>query len=159
MLKPGDAAPDFVLPDADGKPVRLSTFSGKWLVVYFYPRDRTPGCTIEAKGFRDEFEALAEAGVVVVGVSLDDTESHCDFREKYDIPFHLLSDADGRIHDLYDAWRTRLFGRHAIGVRRCTFLVDPQGIIRYVYRVVQPVGHAKAVRAKLESLRSPQKTA
>lgn len=152
MLRPGDAAPDFVLKDADGNDLRLSTFSGSPIVVYFYPRDSTPGCTIEAKGFRDQYEEIARHGAVVVGISMDDAESHCAFREKHDLPFHLVSDPEGRVHDLYEAWRTSLLGRNPIAVRRCTFLIDEDGIIRKTYKHVNPMRHAKQIVQDLERL-------
>lgn len=152
MLQTGDAAPDFVLRDADGKDVRLSSFSGRPIVLYFYPKDHTPGCTIEAKRFRDAYEAIAGHGATVVGVSLDDAESHCGFRDKHGIPFPLLSDPDGRVHDLYEAWRTTLLGKSSLGMRRCTYLIDEDGIIRKVYGRVNVVTHAKEVVKDLERL-------
>ncbi len=152
VLREGDAAPDFVLKDADGKDVRLSSFFGRSVVLYFYPRDRTAGCTIQAKSFRDEFDALAGHGALVVGVSLDSSESHCDFRDRHGLQFPLLADPDGRVHDLYDAWWTTLLGRNAMGVRRCTFVIDGSGIVRRVYKHVNPIGHAKQVLKDLEVL-------
>lgn len=154
MLRDGDAAPDFVLKDADGKDVRLSTFGGKAIVLFFYPKDHTPGCTIQAKRFRDSFEEIVAQGAVVVGVSLDDVESHCAFRDKHGLPFPILSDPEGRVHDLYDAWRTSLLGRSSFAVRRCTFIIDPDGIIRKVYRRVNVLGHAKEVQRELERLQA-----
>jgi peroxiredoxin Q/BCP len=156
MLRGGDAAPDFVLKDADGRDVRLSGFSGRPIVLYFYPRDNTPGCTIQAKEFRDHYGEISAHGAVVVGVSLDDSESHCDFRDKHGLPFALLADPDGRVHDLYEAWRTTLFGRSSIGVRRCTFLIGPDGVIRKVYRRVRVFGHVKQVIGDLERLRAQE---
>jgi peroxiredoxin Q/BCP len=156
MLRAGDAAPDFVLKDADGRDVRLSSFSGRPIVLYFYPRDNTPGCTLQAKGFRDHYGEISEHGAVVVGVSLDTPESHCDFRDRLKLPFHLLADPDGRVHDLYEAWRTTLFGRSSIGVRRCTFVIDPDGIIRRVYRRANVLGNVRQVIGDLERLRAQQ---
>lgn len=152
MLKPGDAAVDFMLHDADGKELRLSSFSGRPIVLYFYPKDSTPGCTLEAKGFRDhgaDFEALNAA---VVGVSLDGPESHACFRDKYDLNFHLVSDPEGRVHDLYGAWRTTLLGRNALGVKRCTYLIDGDGIVRKTYKLVNPMTHASHVVKDLQIL-------
>ncbi len=156
MLKPGDAAPDFVLKDADGKDVRLSSFSGRPIVLYFYPKDHTPGCTIQAKGLRDHYEEIQGHGAVVVGVSLDPPERHREFRKDCEIPFLLLADPEGRVHDLYDAWRTSLLGRSPLAVRRCTFIIDGAGIIREVYRNVNVFGHAKQVVKDLERMEAQQ---
>ena len=152
VLKPGDAAPDFVLKDGTGKDVRLSGFSGRPIVLYFYPKDNTPGCTIQSKGLRDEYDALQAHGAVVVGVSLDPPERHAEFAEDCGLPFPLLSDPEGRVHDLYNAWRTTLFGRSSLGVRRCTFIIDGDGIIRDVHKNVNVFTHAKQVRNDLERL-------
>ena len=154
MLQPGDAAPDFVLKDADGKDVRLSSFSGSPIVLYFYPKDNTPGCTIQSKRFRDHYPEIVAHGAVVVGVSLDPVESHKEFAEDCGLPFPLLADPDGRVHDLYDAWLTTLLGRSSIGVKRCTFLIDGDGIIYEVYRTVNVFTHANTVLKDLERLRA-----
>ncbi len=154
MLQAGDAAPDFVLKDADGHDVRLSSLSGHPIVLYFYPRDNTPGCTIQAKRFRDRMADLTEFGAVVVGVSLDSPEDHCDFRDKHDIPFLLLSDPDGHVHDLYEAWRTSLVGRTHWAVRRCTFLIDEDGVIARVYKSVNVLRHASQVVKDLDRIRA-----
>ena len=152
MLRPGDAAPDFVLKDADGRDVRLSSFSGQPIVLYFYPRDHTPGCTLQAKAFRDHYGEFEGLGAVVVGVSLDTPEEHCAFRDKHKLQFPLLADPEGRVHDLYEAWRTTLFGRRSIGVRRCAFIIDSDGIIRRVYKRVNVLTHARQVIKDLERL-------
>lgn len=154
MLKPGDAAPDFVLKDADGKDVRLSGFSGSPIVLYFYPKDNTPGCTIQSKRFRDHHAEITALGAVVVGVSLDPVESHRQFAEECDLPFPLLADPDGRVHDLYDAWRTTLLGRSSLAVRRCTFLIDGDGIIYEVYRTVNVFTHAHTVLKDLQRMKA-----
>lgn len=145
MLRPGDAAPDFALKGADGGDVRLSSFAGRPVVLYFYPKDHTAGCTIEAKGFRDHHAELQAANAVVLGVSLDSAARHCSFRDRHNLPFGLLSDPDGRVHDLYSAWLTTIFGKRHFAVRRCTFVIDGSGIIRRVYKHVNPIGHAKEV--------------
>lgn len=155
MLKVGDAAPDFVLKDADGNDVRLSSFSGRPVVLFFYPKDNTPGCTIEAQKFRHEHPAVEDLGGVVLGVSLDGNDSHCDFRDKHDLPFRLLSDPEGHVHDLYGAWRTTILGRNSLGVRRCTYLIDGSRVVRRVYKRVNVLGHAKKVREDLELLVQP----
>jgi peroxiredoxin Q/BCP len=154
MLKPGDAAPDFVLKDGEGRDVRLSSFSGSPIVLFFYPRDRTPGCTIEVKRFRDHFADMRGHGAVVVGVSLDDVASHKAFGDDCGLPFPLLADPDGRVHDLYDAWLTTLLGRSSLGVRRCTFLIDGDGIIYSVYKTVNVFRHANQVLKDLERMRA-----
>ncbi len=151
MLTPGDAAPDFVLKDAQGRDVRLSTVGGP-LVLYFYPKDDTPGCTIQAKGFRDHYADIERLGATVVGVSMDPPESHGTFQEKHGLPYVLLSDPDGRVHDLYDAWRTSLMGRRPMAVRRCTFLIDEDGIIRSVHKNVNVLRQARQVVKDLERM-------
>jgi peroxiredoxin Q/BCP len=154
VLKPGDAAPDFVLKDGDGKDLRLSSLSGRPIVLFFYPKDHTPGCTIQAKGLRDHYDEIKGHGAVVVGVSLDPVDKHHEFSEDCGLPFPLASDPEGRVHDLYDAWRTTLLGRSSFGVRRCTFIIDGDGIIYEVYRNVNVFGHAKQVLKDLERLKA-----
>lgn len=156
VLKEGDAAPDFVLKDASGKDVRLSSFSGKPIVLYFFPRGGAPGCTLQAKGFRDHHGELSGHGAAVIGVSLDQVEAHHAFREKHKLPFLLLSDPEGRVHDLYDAWRTTLLGRTSLAVRRCTFIIDGDGIIAKVYARVNVLRHAKQVLRDLERLKAQE---
>jgi thioredoxin-dependent peroxiredoxin len=154
VLKEGDAAPDFVLKDADGKDVRLSSLAGKPIVLYFYPRDGSPSCTLQAKGFRDRHEELAGHGAAVIGVSLDPVEEHAEFRDKHELPFTLLADPEGRVHDLYEAWRTTLLGRNSLAVRRCTFLIDGDGIIAKVYPRPNVLRHAKQVIRDLERIQA-----
>jgi thioredoxin-dependent peroxiredoxin len=156
VLKPGDAAPDFVLKDPDGKDVRLSSFSGRPIVLYFYPKDNTAGCTIQAKGLKDHYEDISGHGAIVVGVSLDSVQTHCRFRDKHHVPFLLLADPDGRVHDLYEAWRTTLLGRSHFAVRRCTFIIDADGIIRRVYRHVNVMNHAQRVLKDLQRLEAQE---
>ena len=152
MLTPGDAALDFVLKDQDGRDVRLSSFSGRPIVLFFYPKDLTPGCTIQAKGLRDATEELAKHNAVVVGVSLDPPERHQEFQETCGLGFPLLSDPEGRVHDLYDAWRTTLLGRSSVAVRRCTFVIDSDGIVRAVHPNVNVFTHARTVLKDRERL-------
>lgn len=156
VLKAGDAAPDFVLKDADGNDVRLSHLQGHPVVLYFYPKDHTPGCTVEAKGFRDAYRDFEAADAAVFGVSLDDAAAHCSFRDRHHLPFGLLCDPDGRIHDMYGAWRTTLLGRNVLGVRRCTYLIDARGIIAKTYKRVAPGRHAAEVLADLQALRAAE---
>ena len=148
-LEVGMPAPDFTLTDAGNMPHRLGDYSGKWLVLYFYPKNDTPGCTTEACAFRDDLKLIHELGAQVVGVSVDDAESHREFKDKYDLPFVLLSDADGEVADRYGA-RGGLLGM--VFAKRHTFLIDPDGIVRHIWRVVRPRNHARDVIATLESL-------
>lgn len=152
MLKPGDAAPDFVLKDAAGRDVRLSSFSGRPIVLFFYPKDLTPGCTIQAKGLRNSGEDLRKHNAQVVGISLDDPERHGEFQETCGLDYPLLSDPEGRVHDLYDAWRTTLLGRTHLAVRRCTFVIDADGIVRAVHPNVNVFTHAKTILKDLERI-------
>jgi peroxiredoxin Q/BCP len=129
QLKPGQPAPDFQLPDQDGKTVRLSQFRGRSaVVIFFYPKDDTTGCTKEACGFRDHFAQFRGAGAEILGISSDSTESHAQFAAKYNLPFTLLSDADGRVRRLYRVSRT--FG---LLPGRVTYVVDREGILRHVF--------------------------
>ena len=152
MLRPGDAAPDFVLKDADGRDVRLSSFSGRPIVLWFYPKDSTVGCTIEARGFREQHDLMKGFNAALVGVSMD--ADHTAFRDKHGLPFVLLSDPDGRVHDLYEAWRTTLLGKRPLAVRRCTYLIDEDGIIRKSYSRVNVFRHARHVLKDLDRLRA-----
>src|SRR3972149_372185 len=136
-------APDFTLPDANGAPRSLSDYRGSWVVVYFYPRDNTPGCTKEACGFRDSLAALKKMGVTVLGISKDSVASHIKFSKQYRLNFPLLSDEKKDVLKAYKAWGKKKFmGREFEGTIRKTFLIDPQGNIRKVYGKVIPVGHA-----------------
>jgi peroxiredoxin Q/BCP len=153
-------APDFSAKATDGRTVSLADFKGKVVVLYFYPKDDTPGCTVQAKSFRDAAGELARLGAVVLGVSLDDLDSHRRFTDKYDINFPLLEDSDGKVHDLYDAWKHNVFGRTAVGVDRSTFVIDRDGVLRKVWRGVKPNGHVDEVLAFVRTLppRSPTGT-
>lgn len=154
MLRTGDAAPDFVLKDTSGKDVRLSSFAGRPIVLYFYKRDHGTLCTAEAKRFKDAHGELERLGGVLVAVSMDTTTRHADFQEKYSLPFHLLSDPEGRVHDLYDAWRTSLLGKRPAAVRRCTYLIDEDGIIRKTYANPNVLRHAKQMIKDLQRLKA-----
>jgi len=150
-LQAGEPAPDFALIDQDGQQHRLADYAGKNVVLYFYPRDETPGCTTEACQFRDEHSALEAAGAVVIGVSRDDAESHQKFREHYDIPFPLLVDDDAAVSTAYGAWGEReVRGTVAVGMIRSTFLIGPDGKLRRVWPTVTADGHAQEVREVLE---------
>ncbi len=145
-------APDFELLDETGTPRRLSDYRGKPVVLYFYPKDDTPGCTKEACGFRDDYSEYAKAGVVILGISPDSPKSHAKFKEKYNLPFTLLADEDHQVCELYGAWgRKKFMGREYDGVLRTTFLISPEGTILRVFPDVKPEGHSKEVLAALEA--------
>jgi thioredoxin-dependent peroxiredoxin len=152
-LQPGDDAPAFSLPDGDGNTVTLSDFRGKRVVLYFYPRDNTPGCTKEACGFRDAHADYQSKDVVVLGVSTDDGKSHTKFAAKFELPFPLLSDADSQVATAYDSYGLKKFmGKEYMGVSRKTFIIGPDGKIEKIYPKVKPENHAAEVLADLISL-------
>jgi peroxiredoxin Q/BCP len=149
-LKEGDKAPDFTAMTNDGGKVSLSDLKGKPVVLYFYPRDDTPGCTKEACAFRDEFASFKKKGAVVLGVSTDSGKSHDKFAAKYKLPFTLVADEDKRIVQDYGVWGQKSFmGRKYMGTHRVTFLIDPDGRIKKIWTDVKPVEHAREI---LESL-------
>jgi peroxiredoxin Q/BCP len=147
-------APDFSLQDQDGKTVSLADYAGKWLVLYFYPKDDTPGCTTEACTFRDEREAIAEFGnAEIIGISKDSVQSHKKFTDKHHLNFTLLSDPDHSTAEAYDSWKLKKFmGREYMGMERNTFIVDPTGKIAKEYRGVDPKVHAAQIIVDLKSL-------
>lgn len=145
-LKVGDCAPPFSLPDATGNPVSLGELLGKWVVLYFYPRDNTPGCTTEAQAFRDAFERFEEQGSVILGVSTDDVRSHRKFSDKHGLPFALLADTEGMVARAYGVWGEKKFmGRTTVGIRRSTFVIDPEGKVAYIFSKVKPETHPTEV--------------
>lgn len=145
-IKIGDVAPDFRLPASNGFHVSLSDFRGKKVVLYFYPKDMTPGCTTEACDFRDYFTRFAEINTVVLGVSTDSIEKHLKFIDRYELPFLLLSDEDHAVAELYGVWgRKKRFGREYDGIIRSTFLIDEEGKIIHKWNDVKVVGHAAEV--------------
>ena len=147
----GDKAPAFSLEDQSGETVKLSDFKGKTVVLYFYPKDDTPGCTREACAFRDEHSALKKAGAVVLGVSPDSGPSHAKFAGKYKLPFPLLADTDHAVSGKYGAWGEKtLYGRKFMGITRSTFLIDPSGKVARVWPKVKVDGHVDQV---LEAIR------
>lgn len=149
MLDPGEKAPEFTLPDQNGDPVSSSEF-GKRVVLYFYPRADTSGCTVEAKGFRDEHDAFENAEAVVLGVSTDPVDDLAAFAEKYDLPFRLLADTDGTVAKAYESFDTvEIRGDEREIAVRNTYVVDPEGRIEAVYEGVSPTGHANEVLADL----------
>jgi len=155
MLKAGDKAPEFCLKDDAGREVCLSDFRGKWLVLYFYPKDNTPGCTREALEFTELIGEFEKLNAAVVGVSKDSPESHRRFREKHGLKVILLSDPEHKVIQQYGAWgRKRVAGREAEGTIRSTFLIDPEGIIRKTWTNVKVDGHAREVLEELRRLAS-----
>jgi len=149
-LKEGDKAPGFATVDQDGQRVSLSDFKGQRVVLYFYPRDATPGCTREACAFRDEFGAFKRKGAVVLGVSVDSAQSHAKFATKHKLSFRLLADEDHQIVEAYGVWgEKRFMGRKFRGTHRVTFLVGPDGRIEKIWPAVKPEAHAKEVLAAL----------
>ncbi len=154
MLEQGKAAPDFSVPDQDGNIVRLSDFTGKWVVLYFYPKDMTPGCTVEACNFRDEFPAFEKLDAVILGVSKDSTKSHTKFAQKYELPFTLLSDEEGTVCESYGVWKEKsMYGKTYMGIVRSTFLIDPQGKIARIYPKVKVKEHAAELIQTLSELK------
>jgi peroxiredoxin Q/BCP len=149
-LKEGDKAPDFTAVTNDGTKVSLSDFKGKNLILYFYPRDNTPGCTKEACAFRDDFAELKKKGAAVLGVSTDSAKSHAKFVEKFKLPFTLLADEDKQIVQAYGAWGPKTFmGMKFTGTHRITFLIGPDGRIKKIWPKVKPAEHAREVLAAL----------
>jgi peroxiredoxin Q/BCP len=148
----GEAAPDFSLPDADGTPHRLADQRGRWTVVYFYPKDDTPGCTVEACEFRDASDAMQGRGATVWGISPQGARSKAAFRGKFGLNFPLLTDEGHAVAEAYGSWvEKQQYGRRYRGVARRTFLVDPDGRIARVWEKVKPEGHASEVLAALET--------
>ena len=146
MLKEGDAAPEFVSRDAEGREVKLSDFRGQKVVLYFYPKDDTPGCTKEACSFRDAFSEYEEQGIKVLGVSLDDESSHRAFASKYSLPFTLLADTDRKVSEAFGVYGEQRWGdKTYMGVARKTFLIDEEGKIRKVFDKVNVEQHADEV--------------
>jgi len=147
-VKEGDVAPLFSAKAGNGATVALADLRGKSVVLYFYPRDNTPGCTIEACQFRDQFEDFKKRGIVVLGVSADSAASHNKFAQRFRLPFVLLADEDKAIARAYGAWGEKSFlGRKYMGMRRITFLIGPDGRIRNIWRKVKPPKHAAEVLA------------
>lgn len=145
-LVPGQPAPDFALPDDTGALRRLSDFRGHPVVLYFYPKDDTPGCTLEACNFRDDYSQYEQAGFVILGISPDTPQSHARFKTKYHLPFPLLADKGHEICERYGVWgRKKFMGREYDGVLRTTFVIDAQGNIASIFASVKPAGHSKEI--------------
>lgn len=146
MLNAGERAVDFTLKDNNGKATSLSDFTGKKIVLYFYPKDDTPGCTKEACSFRDVYDEILEAGGVVLGVNPDGQASHSSFKEKFGLPFHLLSDEDHKVAEAYGAWGEKMmYGKTYMGVLRSTFIIGEDLIIKKVFPKVSPEGHGEEI--------------
>jgi len=146
VLEPGDEAPDFELQSDAGEKVRLSDLRGRKVILYFYPKDNTPGCTTEACDFRDRLPDIDSRGATVLGVSPDSIASHQKFKVKYDLPFVLLSDPDHEVAELYGAWgEKKMYGKTYEGMIRSTFLIDEEGVLLEVFRKVKTKGHADRV--------------
>lgn len=153
-LAVGDSAPDFSLSDAVGTMHTLSQYSGKWVLLYFYPKDDTPGCTKQACAIRDEFPNFKKLQATVLGVSVDSPKSHGKFAMKYELPFTLLADEKKEVVTRYGVWAKKKFmGREYLGTLRTSFLINPDGVIARVYENVKPELHAKEVLADLQKLR------
>ena len=149
-LSPGDPAPDFTAETDGGGSIQLSELRGRKVVLYFYPRDNTAGCTLEACEFRDTSQGFSAKNAVVLGVSADSMKSHDRFKAKYDLTFPLISDADRKIAEAYGTWREKsLYGRTYMGIVRSTFVIDEEGTVVAIYDKVKPRGHAQALLAAL----------
>lgn len=156
VLSEGGIAPQFSLPDESGKTVSMSDFKGKRLVIYFYPKDDTPGCTKESCDFRDSFSRVKSKGAIVLGVSRDSVKSHVKFKEKYSLPFSLLSDEAGKMTEAYGVWvKKSLYGREYMGIERTTVIVDVnasgKGTVRKLYSKVKVEGHVDQILSDLSS--------
>ncbi len=150
MLKEGDKVPAFTLRNASDESISLSDFTGKTVVVYFYPKDNTPGCTKEACEFRDIYDEILARGAVVLGISADSVKSHAKFAGKFNLPFHLLSDPEKKVLQIFGAWgKKKLAGREYMGVIRSTFVLDGGGVVKKVFPKVKAAGHAAEILALL----------
>jgi peroxiredoxin Q/BCP len=154
-LKKGQSAPDFKLSDDQGKEHKLRDYKGKTVVLYFYPADDTPGCTLEACTFRDDYLQYKAKGAVILGVSPQDERSHTKFKEKYSLPFPLLVDADHKVAEKYGAWGEKnMYGRKYMGIIRSTFVIDPQGKIAEAIYKVKVKGHSEALLESLDAMQA-----
>lgn len=141
-IEVGKKAPDFALQNQDGETVRLSDYAGKRVVLYFYPKDMTPGCTNQACDFRDNYEQFKDLNTVILGVSPDPIERHQKFIDKHELPFPLLADTEQDVAKLYDVWKLKkMFGKEFYGIERSTFIIDEEGIVRKIWRKVRVKGH------------------
>ncbi len=149
----GQVAPDFSLPDQDGREHTLHDYKGKWILIYFYPKDDTPGCMIEACSLRDNLPHFASQKAVILGISTDSSASHKKFAEKHTLPFTLLADEEKKVVNTYDVWHPKKFmGREYLGVLRTSFLINPDGKIAKIYEGVKPDRHAEEVLKDIQGL-------
>ena len=152
-LKPGMKAPDFMLPDENRMERKLSDYQGKPLILYFYPKDDTPGCTKEACGFRDDYSKYEGADIMIVGVSPDSPEKHTKFKKKYNLPFTLLADENHKVAEAYGVWSLKkMAGREYYGIKRTTFLIDKDGIIYKIFKNVKPAEHSAQILEVIKSM-------
>jgi peroxiredoxin Q/BCP len=153
MLEEGQPAPAFRVADQDGREISLAQFKGKFVVLYFYPKDNTPGCTIEACGFRDESSAIEKRGAVVLGVSADSSASHRKFADGHKLPFPLLADVDRSLSKAYGVLKEKsMFGKKFMGIERSTVIIDREGVVRKIFRKVRVLGHVQKVLQALDTL-------
>ena len=150
MIEPGDTAPDFELPDQDGRPVKLSDHRGRNVIVYFYPKADTPGCTTQACGIRDRSADYGAANAIVLGISPDKPAALRKFADKYGLPFTLLADPEHEVAEQYGVWVEKsMYGKRYMGIQRATFIVDPEGVVAHVIPKVKPATHDDEVLASL----------
>ncbi|MGI8905600.1 MAG: thioredoxin-dependent thiol peroxidase [Candidatus Sumerlaeaceae bacterium] len=155
MIEAGEQAPDFTAQASNGRTLSLKNFKGKWVVLYFYPKDDTPGCTREACGFRDNFKRIESLGAVVLGCSPDDLKAHDKFITKYDLPYILLSDPDHAIANGYGVWKSKnMYGKKVMGTERTTFLISPDGIVHKVWQKVKVEAHVDEIMDELKLVRA-----
>ena len=153
MIAIGDPVPDIALPATGGQTLSPADFKGRWLVLYFYPRDATPGCTQEGQDFRDHYPAFQALNGEILGVSRDSVKKHENFKAKHGFPFELLADEEEQLCKAFDVIKEKnLYGRKVLGIERSTFLIDPEGVLRHEWRKVKVKGHAEAVLAQLQAL-------
>jgi len=152
MKQPPYPAPQFTLTDEEGNLRMLGEYAGKWVVLYFYPKDDTPGCTVEACSLRDARDDIAALGAEVIGLSKDDISSHEKFKAKHSLNFTLLSDKDGKVIESYGAWGKKMFGQE--GILRRTFIINPEGVVVKVYGRVTPLGHGEQIVDELKKLQA-----
>jgi peroxiredoxin Q/BCP len=151
-VKVNDKAPEFTLPDQNGKEVSLKDFRGQYVVLYFYPRADTPGCTVEACEFRDSYRKIQNTGAVILGISPDQPKAQKKFEEKYELPFTLLGDADKKVCNAFGVIQEKnMYGKKVMGVARSTFIIGPDGKIKHIFEKVKPLGHAEEVLSYLKT--------